>query len=133
MTPTPDLEAAMERARRAQEDRLATVRSAVLARQQMADALASADAERSQLEERLRGMIALAEERDVAAYNAARRVGWTVGELRDIGLTEPAKKTRTRKRASAAKRKPSNTQNATPNEDRPVINTDQSDNGEEQS
>lgn len=53
--------------------------------------------------------VAAAEHEDVRLYGAALAAGWSRDELRKIGFTEPAKRTRVRRsRTAAARRQASN-------------------------
>lgn len=61
------------------------MRALVTARQQLAD---------------LREQVAQAEREDVRLYSAALADGWTTDELRRLGLGEPEKKARVRRRAA---------------------------------
>lgn len=91
---------ALERAKRVQEDRLTSIQTAVEARQRFADAIADASHRRAALEREIAENLRTFEAADLVAYNAAKSVGWSVNELREIGLVEPAKKPRSRKRAA---------------------------------
>lgn len=78
-----------ERAARALLDnRINSVRALVEARQTVAD---------------LREKVAEAEREDSRLYNAALRDGWSVEELKKLGITEPEKAPRARKRTPAKK------------------------------
>ena len=88
MSKEPSIEEAIERAKRAQEDRINAIRGVGEARQNLADV--------REVTERVRE----AERADVKAYNAALSAGWSVEELRKIGYSEPEKKKRTRRRSS---------------------------------
>lgn len=82
------VEDAEKKARELLDRRIASVRTLVTARQKLAD---------------LRQQVADAEREDVRLYNAALSDGWSSDELRKLGLTEPEKKARTRRRAAAKK------------------------------
>ncbi|PYF96344.1 hypothetical protein SAMN05216184_1194 [Georgenia satyanarayanai] len=97
--PTP--EEALERARRAQEQRLKAIQSLADARQRIVDVREETERERAELETRIAGRISDAERGDVRAYNAALTAGWSATELRKIGFPEPEKK----KRAARARRR----------------------------
>lgn len=56
--------------------------------------------ELADLQAKITDRIAAAERDDVRAYNAAQSAGWTVDELRKIGLPEPEKKARVKRRAA---------------------------------
>lgn len=92
---------AIERARRIQDERLNTVRSVAEARQTLTDVKESAERELAELQARIADRIAEAEREDVRAYNAALSAGWSVDELKRIGLAEPVKKSRARSRKAS--------------------------------
>lgn len=117
MATTPTPEEAIDRAKRVLDDRIDTIRQAVEARQHVADVREETDRERAELEARIAQRVGDAERADVKAYNAAVRAGWSPDELRKIGLPEPDKKARTRRRAA---RKPA-TSHAAPSA--PTIDT----------
>lgn len=107
MAKTPTVDQAVERARRAQADRIEVVRALATARQALTDEHAAA-AERIAAvahdnAERARAF----DLEDVRAYQAALRAGWTRDELRRIGFDEPPKIRRARrKKASSAPTSP---------------------------
>lgn len=82
------VEDAEKKARELLDRRIASVRTLVTARQRLSE---------------LRGQVADAEREDVRLYNAALSDGWSPEELRKLGLIEPEKKARTRRRAAAKK------------------------------
>lgn len=84
MAKTLTPEEAIDRARKANEDRIEAIRHLAVARQRVADAQAE---------------LAAAEKEDLRLYQAAVSRGWTTDELKRIGYEEPAKKQRARKRA----------------------------------
>ncbi|GER23912.1 hypothetical protein NCCP1664_24070 [Zafaria cholistanensis] len=49
----------------------------------------------------LQAQVEDAERADVQLYAAAQRNGWSLEELRKLGITDPAKRTRVRKRTAA--------------------------------
>ena len=100
MAKTLTVEEAEERARRMQEDRLATIRGAVEARQNVTDVRAETEARRAEFERQIAEEVKRAEADDVRAYNAALSAGWNEAELKKIGLDEPEKKQRVQKRAA---------------------------------
>lgn len=100
MTKEPSIEEAIERARRAQEDRLTTIRGVAEARQNLADVREQTAQELAQLQAQISERIAEAERDDVRAYGAATSAGWSSEELKKIGFAEPDKKARTRRRAA---------------------------------
>ena len=93
-------EEAIERARRLQDDRLNAVRAVAEARQRLVDVQEETARELADLQARIADRIADAERDDVRAYNAAQSAGWSVDELRKIGLPEPEKKARVKRRAA---------------------------------
>lgn len=113
MATTPTPEEAVERARRAQDDRIETVRKLAHARQELATEREDADRERANLEARIKERAQQFEAADVKAYTAATAAGWTPEELRKIGFPEPEKKRRVRRR-SAARSKQQKTAAAAP-------------------
>lgn len=100
MATTPTPEEAIDRARRVLDDRIDTIRQAVEARQHVTDVREETDRERAELEARIAQRVGDAERADVKAYNAAVSAGWSADELRKIGLPEPEKKARARRRTS---------------------------------
>lgn len=100
MATTPTPEEAIDRARRVLDDRIDTIRQAVEARQHVTDVREQTDRERAELEARIAQRVGDAERADVKAYNAAVSAGWSADELRKIGLPEPEKKARARRRTS---------------------------------
>ncbi len=111
MATTPTPEEAIDRAKRVLDARIETIRKAVEARQHVADVREETDRERAALEARIAQRVGDAERADVKAYNAAMSAGWSADELRKIGLPEPDKKARTRRRAA---RKPAASRPAPP-------------------
>lgn len=101
MATTPTPEEAVERARRAQDQRIETVRVLAQTRQELTSERESADRERAELETRLRDRMREHEAANVKAFNAATAAGWTPDELRKIGFPEPEKKRRVRRRSAA--------------------------------
>jgi len=83
-TPTPDVET---KARDLLEGRMRSVRALVKCRQALTD---------------LHEQLAEAERTDIRAYNAALTDGWSTEELKKLGLGEPDKKARVRRRSGAA-------------------------------
>lgn len=71
------------------DNRINSVRALVKSRQALAD---------------LRDRLAAAEADDGTAYRAALADGWSADELRKLGLDEPDKKQRVRRRAAARTR-----------------------------
>lgn len=93
-------EEAIERARRLQEDRINAVRTVAEARQRLVDVQEETARELADLQARIAERIADAERDDLRAYSAAQSAGWSVEELRKIGLSEPDKKARVKRRAA---------------------------------
>ncbi len=100
MPTTPTADEAVTRAQRVLKDRIGTIRQAVEARQHVADVREESDRERAELEASIRDRASEAERVDLKAYNAAVNAGWSVNELRKIGLPEPAKQARRRRRVA---------------------------------
>lgn len=101
MATTPTPEEAVERARRAQEKKIETVRLLAQSRQELTNERESADRERAELEGRLKEQMREYEAADVKAFGAATAAGWAPEELRKIGFAEPEKKRRVRRRSAA--------------------------------
>ena len=95
--PTPD--EAVNRAQRVLNARLDAIRRAVEARQSLTNVHDQAQQERAALEAEISARIRDAETKDARAYSAALQAGWSAAELKKIGLSEPDKKRRTRRRA----------------------------------
>lgn len=103
---------AIERAQRALDDRLTSVRELAESRQKLADVRAASAARIAEVELEEREKVAAAERDDARAYSATIDAGWTPAELRKIGFTVAAQKRAPRKRQA---RKPtSNEAAATP-------------------
>lgn len=100
MAKTPTPEEAIERAQRAQNERMESIRVLAVARQNVDDVRESTERERAELEARITEQLAAAEREDVKAYAAATGAGWSADELRKIGFTEPDKKARARRRSA---------------------------------
>lgn len=86
MTKSLDIEATAAAARALLDDRVESVRELVKARQRVTD---------------LREQLADAEREDARAYQVAQNKGWGQDELRKLGIADPEKVTRVRKRAAA--------------------------------
>lgn len=84
MSRTLDIETTAAAARALLDDRVDAVRDLVRTRQRVSD---------------LREQLAEAERDDVRVYAAALGRGWGADELRKLGITEPEKAARVRKRA----------------------------------
>jgi hypothetical protein len=95
MASTLDTHTTESKARELLDHRINSVRALVTARQAL---------------DELHEQIAAAEAADVKAYRAALSDGWSADELRKLGLDEPDKKQRVRRRA--ATHKPSQSQTA---------------------
>ena len=93
------IEEAMDRARRAQEDRIDAIRVLAEARNELDTIREDGARELAELQARISERVTSAERDDVKAYNAAVSAGWSGDGLRKIGFAEPDKKARTRKRA----------------------------------
>jgi hypothetical protein len=88
MASTLDAQTTESKARALLDHRINSVRALVTARQALDD---------------LREQIAAAEAEDVQAYRAALSDGWSADELRKLGLDEPEKKQRVRRRSTSRK------------------------------
>lgn len=88
MAKTLDAGALEQRARQLLDSRIASVRNLVSARQTVTE---------------LQAKLTEAEREDLRLYQVALRDGWTAEELRQLGLTEPAKKERVRRRQAASR------------------------------
>lgn len=99
MASTLDAGALEQRARQLLDSRIGSVRNLVAARQAVTD---------------LQAKLAEAEREDARLYLLAIRDGWTADELRQLGLTEPAKKERVRRRQTSSR--PASQPPATPTE-----------------
>ncbi|MET2012983.1 hypothetical protein ABXJ56_15675 [Microbacterium chocolatum] len=91
-------EEAVERAQRAMDHRLASVRELAMSRQNVANVRAASAARLAQVEREEREKVDAAERDDVRAYSAAIDAGWTSAELRKIGFAEAGKKRTPRQR-----------------------------------
>ena len=100
MAKQPSIEEAVERARRAQSQRLEAVREVATKRQELADLHEETARLMAELQARQAERVHAAELADVRAYNAALSAGWSLEELKKIGLGEPEKKTRARRRSA---------------------------------
>lgn len=96
MASTLDAQTTETKARKLLDNRINSVRELVTARQSL---------------DELREQLAAAEAADVKAYRAALSDGWSADELRKLGLDEPDKKQRVRRRAAAPKSSPSEAAN----------------------
>lgn len=76
------------------------MRAVAEARQRLVDVQEETARELADLQARIAERVADAERDDVRAYNAAQSAGWSADELRKIGLPEPEKKARVRRRAA---------------------------------
>lgn len=116
-------EEAIERARRLQDDRLNAVRGVAEARQRLVDVHDETARELAEMQARIAERVAAAERDDVRAYNAALAAGWSGDELRKIGLPEPEKKARAKRRTTRrpAAPKPSPEQSEETSEPAPAL------------
>ena len=85
----PSVEEAQRQARALLDARINSVTALVTARQNLAE---------------LREQVEQAEREDVRLYGAAMADGWTADELRRLGLAEPEKKARARRRTNGPRR-----------------------------
>lgn len=104
MTGELTVDEAVERAMRAQDDKIAAIRDLAKGRQALADVKADAARRLAELEQQNAERISAADRGDVRLYTAATKAGWSADELRKIGFDAPAKSRRVaRKRATAAR------------------------------
>ena len=99
MSNSVSIEEAVERAKRAEEDRIEAIRALATARQSITDAREDAARELAELQAHHAELMRDAEAADVRAYSAAVKAGWSTEALRDIGFPEPEKKKRVRARS----------------------------------
>lgn len=97
----PTVDQAVERALRAQDDKIAAIRALATARQALADVKDTATRKMADLERENAELISTAERDDVRLYNAATKAGWTATELRKIGFDTPTKTRRTTRKRTA--------------------------------
>lgn len=95
MANTPNVDEAVDLARKAQEDRIEAVKKLAESRQTVEDA---------------KEALAEAEAEDLKAWNHAVSLGWTAAELKKIGFKEPEKKRRTKRQSPARGRSRSGSQ-----------------------
>jgi hypothetical protein len=100
MSNNVSIEEAVERAKRAEEDRIEAIRALATARQSITDAREDAARELAELQAHHAKLMRDAEAADVRAYSAAVKAGWSADALRDIGFAEPEKKKRVRARST---------------------------------
>ncbi len=91
-------EEAVERAQRAMDNRLTSVRELAQSRQNVANVRAESAARLAEVEREEREKVDAAERDDARAYSAAIDAGWTPAELRKIGFAEAGKKRAPRQR-----------------------------------
>lgn len=89
---------AIERAQRALDDRLTSVRELAESRQNLADVREASAARIAEVEREEREKLAAAERDDARAYSATIDAGWTPAELRKIGFADASQKRAPRKR-----------------------------------
>lgn len=105
MTEPLTVDQAVERAMRAQDEKIAAIRELAKGRQALADARDEAAQKLADLERQNAEQIGAAEREDVRLYRAATKAGWSADELRKIGFDEPVKSRRvTRRKRSSAPR-----------------------------
>lgn len=106
-------EEAVERAQRAMNDRLNSIRTLAESRQNLTDVREASAARIAQVEREEREKVAAAERDDARAYSATLDAGWTASELRKIGFADTTQKRKPRAR-SARKSEPLEAADATP-------------------
>lgn len=93
-------EEAVERAQRAMDNRLTSVRELAHSRQNVANVRTESAARLAEVEREEREKVDAAERDAARAYSAALDAGWTPAELRKIGFAETGKKRAPRQRAA---------------------------------
>ena len=89
---------AVERALRAQEARIESIRELARGRQALADVRSDAARRVADLERENAERIGAAEREDVRLFGVATKAGWSADELRKIGFDEPEKQRRVARR-----------------------------------
>lgn len=107
---------------------MAAIRELALTRQLYLDEQSTCAAEVEQLKVDHAARMAEVERSDLRAYTAATGAGWTPEELRKIGFSEPAKKTRARRRPSRKPRSDAAATESSPAAQDPVEDTNTSQN-----
>ena len=100
MSKDVSIEEAVERAKRAEQDRIEAIRQLTTARQSITDVREETARELAELQAHHAELLRDAEAADVRAYSAAVKAGWSAEALRDIGFAEPDKKKRVRARSA---------------------------------
>lgn len=109
---------AVERAMRAQDDKIAAIRELAKARQLLADVKETAAQKVTMLVQEKAELIGTAERDDIRLYGAATKAGWSADELRKIGFDAPAKARRAARKRATATRSKTSTESATPSTDK---------------
>lgn len=97
---------AVERAMRAQEARIESIRELARGRQSLADVKADTARRLADLERENAERVSAAEREDVRLYSAATKAGWSPEELRKIGFDEPEKSRRVARRRRSSTGRP---------------------------
>ena len=100
MTKELNVNEVVERARRAQESRLAVIKGLAEAQQNVTKVRADAAEQIAKIEQETSALIAAAEREHVSEFQGAQRAGWSADELKSLGFTEPDKTARMRKRTA---------------------------------
>lgn len=100
MEKNPSVDQYLERAQRMEAVRLKAIRDVALTRQRLLDVRADAVRQLADLKRTTDEQIADAEREDLKQYTAALGAGWSAEEMRKIGLPEPEKRTRARRRSA---------------------------------
>lgn len=103
MSATPGIQEAVERAERAQRNRVEAVRELAAQAHELDAITTRHETERQDLDQRHKNESKAAENNHLSAYSAALKQGWTSAELKKIGFPEPVKKKRTQRRQSSAR------------------------------
>ncbi|WP_460744189.1 hypothetical protein, partial [Nesterenkonia halophila] len=101
-TTPPSIDEAVERAQKAQEERVNAVRHLAEAQQTLEDR-----------REEVKRLLTEAEAEELQAWNDAVKAGWSETELRKIGFSDPSKKRRSTKKTSRSGSKRTGTARST--------------------
>lgn len=97
----PTVDEAVDRATRAAQAKIESIRELAQARQALADIKTDAAQRVTELERDNAERIGAAEREDVRLYSAATKAGWSLDELHKIGFDQPAKVRRVARRKQA--------------------------------
>lgn len=115
MTKTPTTQEALNRAEALMQQRRNVIEEAIQAHQHLEEILEETTRQRAELETHISQKISEATNATTKTYKNALAAGWSAPELKKIGLTEPAKKTRPRRKPQP-KKQPETTPQTSPTE-----------------